>query len=358
MKIGIMLPNWIGDVAMATPTLRALRHQFPEAKLIGVIRPYAQEVLAGTSFLDQTVFWDHHGPSGTADTWNTFRLLQSEKIDTWVVLRNSLTSAAMARLSSRGRVVGYSYALRKYLLTDRLQAPRQNGKLVPISAVDYYLKLAEHLGCQNPSRQLELGTLPHDEELVEHIWQHLGLPTGQQTIGLNVGGAYGSAKRWSAEHATNLASRIARELGYGVLVLCGPKERESAREIAATANHPLVKSLADEPQSVGLIKAAVRRMRLLITTDSGPRHLAAGLQTPTITLFGSTDPAWGENYQADALQLRLQLDCSPCGKRVCPLGHHRCMEELTVDRVMLALRSKLGLTGKRNSSDEADRRVA
>lgn len=339
-----MLPNWIGDVAMATPTLRALRHQFPGAKLIGVIRPYAQGVLEGTNFLDQTIQWDHHGAAGASSSWRTFRTLQQEKIDCWAVLRNSLTSAAMARLSGGRRVVGYSFPFRRYLLTDGLLPPRKNGKLVPISAVDYYLQIAERIGCPSQSRQLQLETLPHDESLVDHIWQHLGLPEGNQTIGLNVGGAYGSAKRWPAEHATNLAHRLANEQGLGVLILCGPKERDAAREMAASANHPLVKSLADEPISIGLIKAATRRMRLLVTTDSGPRHLAAGLGTPTVTLFGSTDPTWGENYQPNAVQLRLDMDCSPCGKRVCPLGHHRCMEDLSVDRVMQAIRGQLAST--------------
>lgn len=346
VKIGIMLPNWIGDVAMATPTLRALRHQFPQAKLIGVIRPYAQEVLAGTPFLDQTILWDHHGPSGAACSWRTFRTLQQERIDTWAVLRNSISSAAMARLSGGRRVVGYSYPLRRYLLTEALQPPRQNGKLVPISAVDYYLRIAEHLGCTSSSRELQLATLPHDEGLVDHIWRHHRLPEGKFTIGLNVGGAYGSAKRWPVEHATELARRLAHEQGLGVLILCGPKERDAAREMVSAAQHPLVRSLADEPISIGLIKAAVRRLRLLVTTDSGPRHLAAGLGTPTITLFGSTDPTWGENYQTQAIKLRLDMDCSPCGKRTCPLGHHRCMQDLSVDHVMRAIRDQLSTSSQ------------
>ena len=339
MKIGIMLPNWIGDVAMATPTLRALRQHFAAAELIGVIRPYAAEVLAGTPWLDKTLTWEHHGSGSTAKSWRMLWELRREKIDTWLVLRNSCSSALMARLSGARRVLGYAYPFRSLLLTDRLQPPRDGKKLLPISAVDYYLQLAELLGCEtkSSSKQLQLATLPADEMLADDIWQRLRLPEGDQVVGLNLGGAYGSAKRWPTSHGVELASRLARELNQGVLVLCGPNERESTRELVRQVNHPLVQSLADQELSIGLSKACIARLRLLVTTDSGPRHLAAGLGTPTITLFGSTDPTWGENYQTDAIKLRLSLDCSPCGKRVCPLGHHRCMQDLSVQQAFQAI---------------------
>ena len=83
--------------------------------------------------------------------------------------------------------------------------------------------------------------------------------------------------------------------------------------------------LREEDVRFGITKAIIRRSRLLVSTDSGPRHLAAALGTPTITLFGPIDPRWSENYQPGAIQLRLALECSPCGRRVCPLKHHRCM---------------------------------
>ena len=116
------------------------------------------------------------------------------------------------------------------------------------------------------------------------------------------------------------------------------------------ANHPQVKSVADEKLSIGLSKALIRRSRLMITTDSGPRHLAAGLGTPTISLFGPTDPVWAENYQPGAVKLRLNLDCSPCAKRVCPLGHHRCMRNLPVDRVLGAIWDQLQIPAQRSAA--------
>jgi heptosyltransferase-2 len=156
-------------------------------------------------------------------------------------------------------------------------------------------------------------------------------------VALNPGGAFGAAKHWPAAHFGALAKRLTTELGRSVLVLCGPAERDEAREIVRLAGHPLVAGLADEPSSIGLTKAAVRRSELLVTTDSGPRHFAAPFGVPAVTLFGPTHIAWSETYSADAVHLQIPVDCGPCQQRACPLGHHRCMTELTPDRVFEAV---------------------
>jgi heptosyltransferase-2 len=154
---------------------------------------------------------------------------------------------------------------------------------------------------------------------------------------LNAGGAYGQAKHWPAEYCVSLALRAAQEFDLTTLVLCGPQEREAAAAIQHAANHPQVRSLAREDVSFGTTKAVIRRSRLLVTTDSGPRHLASALGTPVVALFGPIDPRWSRNYQRQCIELRIALDCAPCGRRICPLGHHKCMRDLTVDRVLAAV---------------------
>src|SRR5207248_5111138 len=123
--------------------------------------------------------------------------------------------------------------------------------------------------------------------------------------------------------------------GGGVLVLCGPGERDLARQIVARARRPGVTSLADVPLSLGLTKACVRRADLLITTDSGPRHFAAAFDRPVVTLFGPTHIAWTETYHPKAIHLQKRVDCGPCQQRVCPLDH-RCMRLLTPAEVFNA----------------------
>ena len=114
-----------------------------------------------------------------------------------------------------------------------------------------------------------------------------------------------------------------------------------ADRIGQLARCDRVYSLGSEALSIGLSKAILRRCQLLVTNDSGPRHLAAAFQVPSIALFGPTDPRWSENYSVQELQLQQHVPCGPCGRRCCPLSHHRCMRELTVDRVFAGVASLL-----------------
>lgn len=336
MTLAVFLPNWVGDAVMATPALRALRAGFPHARIVGVMRPVVAEVLAGTNWLDAQVLFDPRSAERDRRTWAVTRRLRALRPETVVLLTNSFRTGLMAWLSGATRRAGYSMHGRHWLLTDRLEPPRRDGKLVPSPVIDAYLRLAGHLGCAPASRRIELATLPADEAAADAVWRHFHLPVGQQVVLLNCSGAYGEAKLWPPAHFAELARRLAAERGRSVLVLCGPQERGLARQIASEAGHPRVCSLADFPSSIGLSKACVRRAALLITTDSGPRHFAAAFSIPVVTLFGPTHPAWSENYHPLDVHLQRQVPCGPCQQRRCPLGHHRCMRELSVDEVFHA----------------------
>jgi heptosyltransferase-2 len=159
---------------------------------------------------------------------------------------------------------------------------------------------------------------------------------------LNSSGAYGAAKHWPSEYFGRLANKIATKQGLAVLALCGPGEQDRAREIVRVADHPRVVSLADEAISIGLTKACVRRSRLMVTTDSGPRFFAVAFDVPVITLFGPTDPAWTRTHYEREICLQHAVPCGPCARRNCPVKHHDCMRLLTVERVYNAVEAQLG----------------
>ena len=101
-------------------------------------------------------------------------------------------------------------------------------------------------------------------------------------------------------------------------------------------------SLADERDlPIGLTKACIRRARMLVTTDSGPRYLGIAFERPVVTLFGPTDPRLVETHYERETCLSLALECQPCMERVCPLGHHRCMRDLSVEPVYAAVAKHL-----------------
>jgi heptosyltransferase-2 len=207
-----------------------------------------------------------------------------------------------------------------------------------LPTIDGYLRIATAAGCATVNRRLELATTAADEQLADRIWNDLGLPSGDRVVLLNSGGAYGAAKHWPPEHFAQLARRIVARGKYWVLVNCGPAEREIAREIVARAADPHVVSLAHlDELPIGLTKACVRRSRLVVSTDSGPRFMAIAFGKPVVTLFGPTDPAATATHYPLETCISLKLDCQPCTQRTCPLHHHRCMRELPVERVYAAV---------------------
>ncbi|HEX6986311.1 MAG TPA: lipopolysaccharide heptosyltransferase II [Planctomycetaceae bacterium] len=331
MKFAVFLPNWVGDAVMATPALRAIRTRFAEAEIVAVVRPPIGEVLAGTGLADRVITHAPRGRDPWARGWRFALRLRAEAFDVAVLFPNSIRTAWLAFAAGARRRVGFARDGRRLLLTDALEP---KPRTVPNPVLDEYLRLAGHLGCRDLSRRTELASLPQDEERFAAFRRRQSDEfRSRPMITLNPGGAYGAAKHWPTPHFADLARRIATRLDRAALVLCGPAEREQAREIVRLAAHPLVTSLADERPSIGLTKAAVAASELLVTTDSGPRHFAAPFGVPAVTVFGPTHIAWSETFAPNAVHLQIPVDCGPCQKRTCPLGHHRCMTDLTPDRV-------------------------
>jgi heptosyltransferase-2 len=337
MNMVVFCPNLIGDTVMATPAFRAIRRGFVGARIIGVVKPQVAPTLDGAPWFDDLVRYDPKGRDRSVRTLAVLRRLRAERAGVGVLFPNSFRSALLSWLAGIPRRVGFAKSGRGPLLTDRLEWPRdRQGRRLPTPIVETYLDLARRLDCPIDSVRAELFTTEADEAAADLVWNRLGWTRTEPVVCMNTGGAYGPAKSWPSEHFAALARRLAVEAGHAVLVVCGPSERAAARSIAAGAGHPRVVSLADEPVSLGLTKACIRRTGLLITTDSGPRHFAAAFRVPVLTLFGPTFIAWTRTYHPRALHVYHPVPCGPCQRPVCPLGHHQCMRELSPDAVYRA----------------------
>ncbi|HVT27242.1 MAG TPA: lipopolysaccharide heptosyltransferase II [Lacipirellulaceae bacterium] len=342
MRLGVFLPNWVGDVVMATPALRTMRNALGEdGMLIGIMRPYVAEVLAGTNWFDQRILYEKPSRRWKAASHDVYRLLREAKLDRIILLTNSLRTAWIAWRSGARERIGYRGQARAWLVSTAITPLRaEDGGLLP--TIEGYLHLAQAAGYKPSSPRLELATTPADEQAADDVWRRLGLPAGERVVVLNSGAAYGSAKQWPSEYFAELARRIVANDTYWVLVNCGPAERDIAGEIASKAKHSRVVSLAGVPQlPVGLTKACMRRSRMLVTTDSGPRYFGIAFGRPVVTLFGPTDPRRTETHYPAESCVSLSLECQPCMERTCPLVHHRCMRELSVEMVYEAVSKAL-----------------
>src|ERR1051326_6039911 len=234
-RIAIFLPNWIGDVAMATPALRALRDHFPDAHITAVLKPYVLGVLEACPWIDE--YLPANDGSWSRGLFATAAALRQRDIDLALLFPNSLRSALTAWLGRCRRRVGYVRYGRSALLTDRLEPVRSaDGRLTPSPAIDAFNRLAVACGCPAPSYRMELFTTPRDEAAADAVWQKCRLDNFRDVICLNPGAAFGAAKYWPVDHFATLAQRLVDRRATAVLVLCGPNERSLARQIVDEAN--------------------------------------------------------------------------------------------------------------------------
>ncbi len=347
-RILVFVPNWVGDVVMATAAMNALRQRYPEARIAHLMRPYVGDVLAGAGLADEFIPWPD---GGIGSLLGLAARLKRERFDLAVLFTNSFRSALLARLARVTQRIGYARDGRGWLLTHRLHAPRAGGTFTPIPALDYYNALAVAADCPAPGDQLILATTPEDEAAID---KRIGARRAGDAplVVFNPGANYGSAKCWPAEKYAALADRLVRERGARVVASLGPKERAIADRLAAATGN--VEICIDPPLGLGPLKALVRRCDLLVTNDTGPRHFAAAFGVPVVTVFGSSDPAWTDTRFARERNVMLKLDCQPCMKRTCPLVHHNCMNQLEPDLVYDAAAKLLdeGTTARRHESTE------
>lgn len=331
-KLAVFMPNWVGDAVMATATLRALSHraQFGDS-LVGVMQPVVAQLLSGTPWLsDQIVF---HKRSWTG-RFHLAMQLRSARLDSVVLLTNSLWTALVTKLAGVKRRIGYARDGRGWLLTETLPALKQGGRFAAVPAIDYYLQLAAKVGCDVSDRRLELAIEPKDEQLATKLWSQLEFTSHRPLVVINSSGAWGAAKLWPPDHVEQLARRLVENHPWQVLLHCGPAEREAADAVATRINHSRVRSMGRADQlPVGLSKAVLARAAAVVSTDSGPRHIAVAFDRPVVGLFGPTDPAWTRTYNTPETQLGLHLPCRGCWQKSCPLVHNRCMRELGVETV-------------------------
>jgi len=293
----------VGDVAMATPTLRAIREAFPGIFIGGLCRPGINELLAGTSFCDELHV---ERASGVFGPKFVAAKIRPRRYDTALLLTNSFSTALTVRIAGVPRRIGYDRDSRGLLLTDRLKAPtRPDGSWAPVPAVRYYWTLAERFllpgsrvggAAMGP---LELSTTAAEEAAADAVLARAlpGVDASRRLAVLNPGGN-NPAKRWPAERFARLAARLVAERGCAVLVNGSPGEAELVRDIVSSARQSLgehgglVGDLSISGISLGSLKAITRRSRLMVTNDTGPRHIAAAFGVPLVSLFGPTDHRW------------------------------------------------------------------
>ncbi len=340
-KIAVVLPNHLGDVAMATPALRSLRRGRPNAFITGVVRPHLAPLLAGHPSLDAIVPNDTYGARRPlARLFRRLRLARRiADADTVVVLPNSFGAALLAFASRAPRRVGYARGGRTRLLTQALPAPRTNGRLQPIAMERYYLELSLALGCPDLGTAIELARDPAAERECDALFARHGLRADRPLVCIAPGAAFGPSKLWPTRYFAELAAALDADDAQ-VALIHGPGEEGLAREIRGAAPDTALFDLGGASLGLSLLKSVIARANLVVCNDAGARHIAAAFRVPCLVLMGPTSLAYTNLNLARTRVLREPVECSPCQRKVCPIDH-RCMTRLTPARVLAEARAAL-----------------
>ncbi len=331
--ICIRVPNWVGDVVMATPALRAAREQFPDARLTVIVHRRVEAVLRGAPWFDEAVAYDPEGEAGLSFL-GCVRRLRRERPGLALIFPNSFSSALMMRLGGVRRRVGYARDLRSLLLTDALARPSRDGRFEPTYMVDYYLALCRAAGIAAGRRDPELPYAAEEARRAEQILRDRGVGPEEELLLLHPGAGYGASKRWPTERFARLAELLQREIGARAALIAGPAERQTVEGIKEECDVSIA-DLTDCGIDLHLLKPVVARSRLMVTTDSGPRHYGVALGVPTVCVMGPTHPGYSTSERPNDHVVRLDVECGPCQRKRCPRDH-RCMEEISAEMVLEA----------------------
>ena len=325
-KILIVAPNWIGDALLAQPLFARLRKKLPGVLIDALAPPWTAPVLRRMPEIDDVVEAPFdHGELKLFARWRLGRRLRSRRYDQAIVLPNTFKSALVpffAKIPVRSGFVGES----RYGLLNL--AHKLDAKGVPLMA-ERYAQLAEKPGTK-PALPLPQTGLAVGEVNLAIALRGLGLSREKPVVAFCPGAEYGPSKRWPARHFAALARKLAA-LGYAVWLFGSEKDRAIGEEIAVASEGAATNlcGKTDLASAIDLLSLA----EVVVSNDSGLLHVAAGVGRPVVALYGSSSPEHTPPLARSYRIVRTGIECSPCFARECPLGHFKCMIELTPDRV-------------------------
>jgi len=320
MKILIILPNWLGDAIMATPAIELLTTYYPHAKFTFVGSFVSIEAIKYHPKCQKAIVDETKKASNRFIA--TYKLAKElGEFNLAITFRNQLHSSLLLRFT--GTVVCLArYSWHSVFLLSHTPKISTKQHLV-LQYANLAMIDTDNWDKQAPPLKLYIKPKVFDKP----------------TLGINAGATYGSAKRWYPERFAEVAKTFADR--FDIIIFGGPNEVEMANEIEENLKTWQVKNYINlaGKTTINELCANIGGCSLFITNDSGPMHVAASYQVPTVAIFGPTrDKETSQWMNKKSIIIKHELECSPCMKRECPLKHHKCMKDITASEVIEAIK--------------------
>jgi heptosyltransferase-2 len=296
-----------------------------------VSRPGAADIFAEADFADEVLVYDR---TGLASTWKAASEWRHRKFDLALLFQNAFEAAVIAFLSGASLRMGYDTEHRGLLLTHSLPSPSWKNER---HESFYYLHIVEELerlvtgepGSKITDPSFDLHVSEDRQRQAVHLLREHGAHIDAPLAVLCPGSINSRAKRWPAERYATLADRLAQS-GVDVVLIGSPGESDVSQEVCKHAQHqPIVLT---GKTTVAEATAIIRIADVLVTNDTGPAHIGAALRTPTLVIFGPTNPLTTYPFASSAEIIRRAPECAPCMLRDCPIDH-RCMTAISPEEV-------------------------
>ncbi|MCX5804981.1 MAG: lipopolysaccharide heptosyltransferase II [Proteobacteria bacterium] len=332
-KTIVYLPNWLGDMVMAIPFLNSLRASL-NGDLWGIGKANAIHIYNGLGIFDRFMPLESRGPIPLLDMITLVKDLDFER---GIALPHSFRSALLFYLARINERIGYPRNKRGFMLTQHVA---EGNILEP--TVEHYLKIIDALGGKRLSDTPAL-CVTEDEE---HKFDQSNMDINKPYVAFIVGAQYGPSKCWPPGHFSKLADMIAENYGMKVYVLPGKGEEDLAREIYNETERK--EFIVIKPMGIRELKVCLSRASVVVSNDTGPRHISAALSVPTIVLLGPMDERYTQYPNNYTYQISENIPCRPCNNKKCN-KNHECLKDISPKEVFL----KLGeIIEKRQQSEE------
>ncbi|HPG38467.1 MAG TPA: glycosyltransferase family 9 protein [bacterium] len=331
-RILIIKLRAIGDVVLSTIVIKNLRSAFPNASIDFLTEDFCNQVVDGNPHINQVLVL--YRKKNRSLPWyrrwqNDVRFLlhvKRQHYDLVFDFFGNPRSAFLTFISGARQRVGYDYRIRQLAYTTVVTSRAKEVHEAP-----WHLDALQAVGIPVISRELDVHINNNDQLFAAQFLEREQL-TGQRLAAVNFSGGW-PAKKWPLGNFAILAERITEQYQAKILVLWGPGEKPEAEELQKMCRVPLI--LIPET-SLKQLGAILTKIQLLVTTDSGPMHLAAAVSTPCVALFGPTNYRLQGPFGAcHEVVAKTDLDCLGCNRLDC--DHNSCMQALTVDMVFSAV---------------------